>query len=152
MIHACNMRTSKSTPQRVTYKKSTTQMHMRRSQMHMHKHQAYQDNVDFSTHENVFYMYKIGRYHNKTLYTYGETTDLMSIEIRLRRHVPMYELVFYAPYETKSFNVNQFLEDCKGFQATLPLHDTPSDWNILYIEDEKNVQDIIASYKTREQI
>lgn len=44
------------------------------------------DKIDYYNSNNrVFYLYNLGRYHNKSLYHYGNTNDIDLVEYNLKK-------------------------------------------------------------------
>lgn len=60
----------------------------------------YMDRVDVDTrHNTVFYIYSLGRYHNRLYLHYGETNDLQAKELKLRQTLPYYTKLVCLPIE-----------------------------------------------------
>lgn len=65
---------------------------------------SYMDRVDVDTrHSTVFYIYSLGRYHNRMHFHYGETNDLMAKEFKLRQTLPYYTKLVCLPIEEAPF-------------------------------------------------
>lgn len=61
---------------------------------------SYMDRVDYeSRHDTIFYIYSLGRYHNRLHFHYGETNDLMAKELTLRSSLPCYTKLVCLPIE-----------------------------------------------------
>ncbi len=56
-----------------------------------YKVKSYQDHVEYDNNNKYFYIYYLGRYHNKPIYTYGETLDIDSVEFHLNKTYPFYK-------------------------------------------------------------
>lgn len=50
----------------------------------------------------VFFIYYIGTYFNRPLFHYGETDSLELTELRIKRSLPYYQCITYAPVRTHS--------------------------------------------------
>ena len=83
---------------------------------------GFYDRVDMtSANDRVFYVYALGTYNNTPVYIYGETDDILSVELDLKRTVPMYTRVVCAPSH-EMLGVDVFEDSCKAnLLAQAPL-------------------------------
>lgn len=85
---------------------------------------CYKDKVDYYDNSNrVFYLYNLGRYHNKYLYHYGTTNDIDLVEYNLRKNIPFYERIIYTPIEDYTYGpklFDDFIEN-ENLKSTLPI-------------------------------
>lgn len=64
------------------------------------KCRSYKDIVSLDYSEKVFYIYSLGRYHNKPLYHYGETLNPETLEFELAKTLPYYKKIVHVPVDT----------------------------------------------------
>jgi hypothetical protein len=55
---------------------------------------SYLDRADYDASNRVFYIYYLGAFSNKAIYTYGETYDTHATELRLKKTIPFYKQVY----------------------------------------------------------
>ena len=85
---------------------------------------GYYDRVSIDTHNKVFYIYKLGRYNNKMLYTFGESDDIHATEMRLRSIVPMYEKISVEPVDDDVHKMDKFRDKIKDNVCTFILDES----------------------------
>ena len=66
------------------------------------------DRCQWDTTERVFYVYRIGRFHNKMYYTYGDTTDIYATDLRITAALPFKERVLVVPREEYQKEIDCF--------------------------------------------
>ena len=109
----------------------------RRAQTSAKAQSTYYDRVDTNTSYNrLFYVFALGSYVNVPIYVYGETEDLLAVELELKRSVPMYRRLVCQP-ASDMMGVCIFEERCRsalltsapllGEQFTALTADSPSD-------------------------
>jgi hypothetical protein len=85
---------------------------------------GYYDRVSVDTCNKVFYVYKLGRYNNRMLYTFGETYDIHATEFRLRSIVPIYEKCFIQPVEEDMKAYERFVDKVRHKVVPFPLDES----------------------------
>lgn len=99
----------------------------------------------YDTHTRVFYIFSLGRYHNKPIYCYGETNDLDAIEFHLKQHLPIYERILYTPahlgyeHDFREAPIQDVAFEVRGFE----------DWKMFTCED---IQAIVNSIDIRASV
>ena len=76
----------------------------------------------YDTQNRVFYLFYMGRYHNRAMYHYGETNDIDATEFFVKSHVPLYELIMYIPIDTEQGALHQFTDYIQHESTQLPVH------------------------------
>lgn len=74
------------------------------------------------TQNRVFYLFYMGRFHNRAMYHYGETNDIAATEFFVKSHVPFYELLLYIPVDTEQDALPKFTEYIQQESTELPVH------------------------------
>ncbi len=109
------------------------------------KRHCFLQNRDYN--ENMFYIYYLGRYRNKPIYTYGETTMIETVEFTLHKNLPFVKKItthpvdhiVYGKRKFEDFIKNEKLEiDCPVKGIELQSEDfftTSAEWSISLIKD-----------------
>lgn len=102
----------------------------------------------YDTHTRVFYIYFLGRYHNKRLYCYGETNDLDAIEFKLSSYVPSWTRVTYVPLYP---HLNREFIDTvlASYRVVIPIRGM-EEWSAFEYED--SVDDLIDKLNLKEWV
>lgn len=105
---------------------------------------SYKDKVDYFTCHKIFFIFDIGRYHNKRLYHYGETIDIDLTEYKLKKNLPYYKKIIDIPINNciNGFEKIENLIEIQGLKTKIPL-DGLDDILILYISDDDCIQNLI---------
>lgn len=111
--------------------------------MHM-RSRSYLDRVSiYDTQNRVFYLFYMGKFHNRAMYHYGETNDIAATEFFVKSHLPFYELLMYIPIDTEQNALHRFTEYIQPESTVLPVHSlehltvfTPSSLDIKTIVEK----------------
>ena len=105
---------------------------------------SYKDQVDYFTCNKVFFLYDVGRYHNKRLYHYGETIDIDLVEYKLKKNLPYYKKLIDIPIDNciNGFEKLEGIIDKQGLKTKIPVNNI-DDIRVLYINDDNCIQDLI---------
>lgn len=76
----------------------------------------------YDTHNRVFYIFYVGRFHNRPIYHFGETNDIDATEFFVKSNLPFYELVLYLPVDTEQDGLSQFSKYIHQDRVELPVH------------------------------
>lgn len=98
------------------------------------------------THNNVFYIYYLGNYDNIPVYHYGNTSDISSVELRIKKTLPFYERVTCVPIGHHVIGVdvvtNYITQNATPASINLPR---VQEWNAFTTEDLPSVLSLIET-------
>jgi hypothetical protein len=75
----------------------------------------------YDAHNRVFYLFYLGRFQNRPMYHYGETTDIDATEFYIQSQLPFYQRIMYIPIDTKLNAFYEFDEYIQIDHAKLPV-------------------------------
>lgn len=89
----------------------------------------------YDAHNRVFYIYSVGRFHNKPLYIYGETNDLDLVELQLQATLPMFKKEIALPVEYHMTAIERFDLYIEPLKTRMPVHGLES-LDVFTCDDE----------------
>ena len=89
----------------------------------------------YDAHNRVFYIYSLGRFHNKHLYIYGETNDLDLVEFQLQASVPVFQKEIALPVEYHLAVRDTFELYIEPLKTRMPVHGLDT-WDVFTCDDE----------------
>lgn len=98
---------------------------------------SYNDTINSTSHEKVFYLYYLGRYLSKPLYTFGETNDIYSTECYINNKLPYYQLVKTAPIEDNLTSLQKFNDFIECNKTEIPINNIGIN-NVFTLDDNIN--------------
>jgi hypothetical protein len=110
---------------------------------------TYHDRCHWDTTERVFYIYKIGRFHNKVLYHYGETTDIYASELKIMGNLPFRERILVVSQEDYQKEIKGFLRDIEPYKSHIRVHTTNPESHTCFecfSEPQDHEQPIVSAF------
>jgi hypothetical protein len=102
---------------------------------------SYHDKVSITNHNNVFYIYYLGRYNNIPMYHYGETNDIYTSEYKLKKTLPYYKKIKCIPVED---NINGIIKFKKFIEKNKIVFTLDEDLDVFTTIDDFNIDDILT--------
>lgn len=103
---------------------------------------SYNDSINPTSHENMFYIFYIGRYLSKPLYIFGETNDIYSTECYINNTLPYYKLVKTIPIEDNVSSLQKFNDFIECNKTEIPINNVGID-NVFTLDNNINIDMVL---------
>jgi len=106
---------------------------------------SYYDRVDYNALNTSFFIYNLGRINNKAVYYYGLTDDILNIEYKLKKTVPLYNNITNIPVENNIYNFDKFDKYIQNKKCDSPYENlcNEDECNVFNIDDNSELQTIL---------
>lgn len=107
---------------------------------------SYHDRVTINNHNNIFFIYYLGKYNNVPVYHYGETSDIYASEYKLNQSVPYYKNIKCIPIEDNingMIKFNDFIEK-NNYKITSDVFTLDKDLDLFTTINDFSINDILS--------
>jgi len=130
----------------ISLKAKLTPRRLSQTQRSRTRTKCYLDQVSLDYNNRSFYIYDIGKFDNTRIYYYGETLDLMNVEFRLCKVLPVYHKVVHVLMDSRVSAKDYFDKYVTkaGIKTTLMLkYSDVETWDAFVTNDDYTLPTIL---------
>lgn len=103
----------------------------------------YLDTVsEYDSHNRVFFIFHVGSFHNIPMYCYGETPDIVTTELVLKKTLPFYKPILEIPIGHRVYAKDKFSDLVKEKKIEIPFLDA-TQWGSFTIDDHNDLHELL---------
>lgn len=103
---------------------------------------TYYDKVD-EYNNREFYLYTLGRYHNKIIFCYGETSDIAMTEMTFKSTFPVYKKIVSYPVEDNLLAKSEFESFIQEYKIAIPIANIANHLDAFTISDTNTTLSVV---------